>query len=313
MSRKINGKEIPQIAVGTWAWGAGQNGSKIVFGANADPKNLKESFDIAMKSGFNLFDTAAVYGMGNAEKLLAEFSKGKDIVLSDKYTPLGGFSEKKIMEMYEGSKEKFSDRLPDIYWLHQPKFIEENIKVLCKMKKEGKIGSIGVSNFNLEQLKLAEKVAKENGCRIAGVQNHFSLLFRNSDKNGVIDWCKKNSAVFFAYMVLEQGALTGKYTSKNPMPFFSRRGMAFNKSRLKKIEPLLENLEEIGKRHGLSTSETASAYVIKKGTVPIIGVTKPYQAESLAKIAAARLSEQEIEELEKTAEMTGVTVKAGWE
>lgn len=313
MSYKINGKVIPPIAVGTWSWGNGQNGSGIVFGTKADPAALKDSFNIAMENGFTLFDTAAVYGMGNAEKLLAEFSKGKEFIFSDKYSPMGKFSEEKLVTMYNGSVEKFGGRIPDIYWLHQPKQIEQALPYLCRMKKEGKIGSIGVSNFNLEELKLADKIVKENGCTISGIQNHFSLLFRTSEENGVLGWCKENDVPFFAYMVLEQGALTGRFTSKNPMPRFSRRGLAFNKSRLKKIEPLLTELEGMGKAHGVSVSEAATAYAIAKGAVPIIGVTKPYQAESLARTAAVKLTVNEIEKLEKTAAATGVKVKASWE
>ncbi|MBQ3692976.1 MAG: aldo/keto reductase [Clostridia bacterium] len=313
MSYIINGKEVPPIAVGTWSWGSGQNGSGIVFGSKADPTALNESFNIAMESGFTFFDTSAVYGMGSAEKLLAEFSKDRDFVFSDKFTPMGKFSEEKVDQMYNGSVEKFNGRVPDIYWLHQPKHIEKALPYLCKMKKDGKIGSIGVSNFNLEQLKLADKIVKENGCTLSGVQNHFSLLFRTSEENGVLSWCKENNAVFFAYMVLEQGALTGRYNSKNPMPMFSRRGLAFNKRRLKKIEPLIETLEDVGNSHGLSVSETATAYAIAKGIVPIIGVNKPYQAKSLAKIADVELSGKEVERLEKTAANTGVSVRASWE
>ena len=313
MSYIINGKTLPAAAIGTWGWGAGANGSRIVFGAKSDPEKLRESFDIAMKNGFTLFDTAAVYGMGNAEKLLAEFSKGRDIIFSDKYTPLKKYTAERVDEMYSASVEIFSGRKPDIYWLHQPKDIELTIEHLCKMKKDGKIGSIGVSNFNLEQLKLADKTARQHGCTITGVQNHFSLLYRESEDNGVLAWCKENGAVFFAYMVLEQGALTGKFSAQKPMPMLSRRGMAFNKSRLKKIEPLIAEMEKIGGKYGLSVSQTASVYAISKGTLPIIGVTKPYQAEELAKTASVILTKDEIERLEKTADSTGIKVKAGWE
>ena len=137
MSYIINGKKIPPIAVGTWSWGGGGNGSGIVFGAKSDPKALEESFNISMENGFTLFDTAAVYGMGSAEKLLAEFSKGKDFIFSDKFTPMGKFSEEKIHDMYKGSIETFGGVKPDIYWLHQPKHIEKALPCLCQMKKDG--------------------------------------------------------------------------------------------------------------------------------------------------------------------------------
>ena len=92
MSFVINGKELPAIAIGTWAWGSSTNGSKMVFGSKSNPEALKESFDIAFKSGFTLFDTAAVYGMGNSEKILAEFADGKDFIVCNmglKPSPLG--------------------------------------------------------------------------------------------------------------------------------------------------------------------------------------------------------------------------------
>ena len=181
------------------------------------------------------------------------------------------------------------------------------------LKKDGKIGSIGVSNFNLEQLKLADKTARKNGCTIAGVQNHFSLLYRESVDNGVFDWCKENGAVFFAYMVLEQGALTGKFSSKAPMPLLSRRGLAFTKGKLKKIEPLIEQMQKIGEKYSISVSQTAEVYAISKGMLPIIGITKPYQAEELSKTASVVFTKEEIETLEKAADSTGVKVKAGWE
>lgn len=312
MIYEINGKKIPPIAIGTWGWGSGTNGSKIVFGSKSNPAALKECFDIAFENGFTLFDTAAVYGMGNAEKLLAGFTHGKDFIFSDKYTPVKKFSPELLDKTYNESVAKFNGKIPDIYWLHQPKYIEDTLPCLCEMQKNGKIGSIGVSNFDFEQLQLADDIVKKHGCKIAGVQNHFSLLHRVSDNNGIIEWCKNNNAVFFAYMVLEQGALTGKFNSKNKMPFFSRRGFAYNKH-LKKLEPLFKELENIGKKHNLTVSQTATAYAISKGTLPIIGITKPYQAKELAKTASEKLGKGEILQLETTADEIGIKVKAGWE
>lgn len=313
MSYVINGKILPSIAIGTWGWGSGANGNGIIFGTKSSPNILKQSFNMAQKMGFMFYDTAAVYGMGTAEELLADFSKEQDIILSDKYTPLKRFKPSRIDEMYNSSVEKFGGRIPDIYFLHQPKQIEETLTYMCKMKNEGKIGSIGVSNFDLEQLKLADEIVKKNGCTIAGVQNHYSLLYRTSEENGVMKWCKDNGAVFFAYMVLEQGALTGKFTADHPMPRFSRRGVAFNRKKLAMIEPLITQMEVIAHAHGLSVSETAAAYTIAKGALPIIGVTKPYQAQSLIKTTNAVLSKDEIAKLERVAADTGVKVKASWE
>lgn len=313
MSYLVNGKKLPPIAVGTWAWGSGMNGSKMIFGNKSDEQALKESFEVAYKNGFNLFDTAYVYGMGEAEKILNRFAESADIILSDKYTPSKNFSAKKIDEILHNSTEKFGGQIPDIYWLHSPVNIEKNLEHFCTLKKQNKIGGIGVSNFGMEDLLLAEKILKRNGFTLSGVQNHYSLLYTRSENLGILDWCKANNVPFFAYMVLEQGALTGKYSSKNPMPRFSRRGLAFSKSKLGKIEPLIKALEDIGNKHNISISETAVAWSVAKGCIPIIGVTKPYQAESLVKSANTKLSDEDIRILEKVAKGTGVEVSGSWE
>ena len=96
------------------------------------------------------------------------------------------------------------------------------------------------------------------------------------------------------------------------MPLFSRRGFVYNKH-LKKLEPLFEELESIGKKHGLTVSQTAIAYAISKDTLPIVGITKTYQAKELSKIASEKLTNGEILQLETTADEIGIKVKAGWE
>lgn len=313
MSYSINGKIIPPIAVGTWAWGSGMNGSKMVFGTAVEEELLKECFDIALEGGFRLFDTAAVYGMGEAERILGELSKNENIILSDKFTPSKGFSQRKIDTALNGSTEKLNGKIPDIYWLHSPQNIEKNLEYFCELKRQNKIGGIGVSNFGFEDLMLAVDVLKRNGCKLSGVQNHFSLLYRRSEEVGVLDWCKNNGVPFFAYMVLEQGALTEKYNKNNPMPRFSRRGMTFTKSKLKKTEPLIKLLESVGNKYNITVSETAVAWSISKGCVPIIGVTKPYQAESLKRSADATLTADDVKFLEDTAKATGISIGASWE
>ena len=99
----------------------------------------------------------------------------------------------------------------DIYWIHNvvdaPKWTEELSKYFeCK----DNVPMLGVSNHNLEEIKQAAKILKEHGLKLSAVQNHFSLINRSSEKSGILEYCKQNDIYFFAYMVLEQGALTGK-------------------------------------------------------------------------------------------------------
>lgn len=312
MQYQVNGKIIPKLAIGTWAWGSGANGSRMVFGTSADETELQKAFDTAYKNGFILWDTAAVYGMGNAEKILGKYVKNKNIILSDKYTPKKRFNTEEIKQTLSQSIERVGI-VPDIYWLHLPINIEENLTYMCSLLNAGKIGSIGVSNFNLEQIKTAEKILTKHGFKLAGVQNHYSLIFRKYEAENVLSYCNERNIPFFAYMVLEQGALTGRFNGKNGFPIFSRRGMAFPRNKLRKLEPLFEVLKQVGEKYGLTIAETALAWAISKGTIPIAGITKEYQATALTKLNNIILTSDEINMLEKSAKSTCVEVKASWE
>ncbi|MDO5558173.1 MAG: aldo/keto reductase [Oscillospiraceae bacterium] len=313
MKYYINNSKIPPVAIGTWAWGSGMNGSKMIFGTSSDESTIKEAFAAAYKNGFNLIDTSAVYGMGNAERILGDCIKNKSIILSDKYTPSTKFDPKSIEDMLAASTSRLHGKIPDIYWLHMPVNLEKNIEHMCRLLKQKKIGSIGVSNCSMEQILKAQEIINRFGFKLAGVQNHYSLLYRSSEKSGITRWCQENSVPFFAYMVLEQGALTGRFDGEHGFPFFSRRGFAFPKRKLRRIEPLLVKLKNIGESHGISTAQTAIAWAIAKGTVPLIGVTKPYQAKSLVKLDTIILSESETAVLDSTAEATGIEVPGIWE
>ena len=313
MQYSINGKPAPIAAIGTWAWGGGMNGGRMIFGTVTYESALMESFDIAYALGYTLWDTAAVYGMGNAERILAKCIQGKPIILSDKFTPMGGFSEKAIEKALAGSVKHLHGLTPDIYWLHSPKHIGENLAYFCELQKQGRIGSIGVSNFNLEQICQAQALLANNGLQLGGVQNHFSLIYRKSERAGILHWCEEHDVPFFSYMTLEQGALTGRYNGSHGFPACSRRGLAFPNAKLHKLEPLHAELEVIGKEHGLSIPETAMVWAISKNTIPIIGITKPNQAQALSHITGKTLSTEEMLRLEEAASKTGIEIAGSWE
>jgi aryl-alcohol dehydrogenase-like predicted oxidoreductase len=102
-----------------------------------------------------------------------------------------------------------------------------------------------VSNHNLEEIKQANAILSEEGFRISAVQNHYSLLYRSSEEAGILDYCNDNFIAFFAYMVLEQGTLTGRYNSQNPLPEGSARANTYNKV-LPQLEELTNAMKEIG-------------------------------------------------------------------
>ncbi|OQP60048.1 aldo/keto reductase [Niastella vici] len=307
---------LPSIALGTWSWGIGAAGGDQVFGNNLTAENLKPVFDEAQKAGLNLWDTAAVYGMGSSETILGEFVKRyprQQIILSTKFTPqIADNSANPVEKMLNESLKRLGTNYIDIYWIHNPHDVEKWTPQLIPLLKSGKIKQVGVSNHNLDQIKQANSILAKEGFKISAVQNHYSLLYRSSEETGIIDYCSVNDITFFAYMVLEQGALTGKYNSQNPLPEGSGRANSYNKV-LPQLEELTNAMKAIGESKNASVAQVAMAWAIAKKTLPIIGVTKVSQVEDAVMVSKIKLSPQEIKSIESLAAKAGVDTRGSWE
>ncbi len=305
--------KIPRIALGTWSWGTGINGGNSIFGNNCQEPDLRPVYKKAVEYGFNLWDTAAVYGMGSSERILGKLIKDdKNILVSTKYTPMGIF-DPPMEKVLNNSCNHLGRDTIDIYWIHSANNVKKWTTQLASLLKNGKIKYAGVSNHNLAQVKQAKSILEAEGLKLSCVQNHYSLLFRVSERNGIIDWCKENNVTFFAYMVLEQGALTGKYSSENPFKSGSRRAGAFTPNVFKQIEGLKSVLGEIADKYSVDQAQIATAWAISKGVVPIIGVTKEHHVDAVNASLNIQLEKDEILELEKAATATGVEIKGFWE
>lgn len=305
-----------KLALGAWSWGTGNTGGDTVFGNHLSAEDLKPVFDKAMGLGLNLWDTAAVYGEGSSERILGEFVKGVErekVIISTKFTPqIAGGSPNAVREMLEGSLKRLNAESIDIYWVHNPSDVERWTPDLIPLAKEGLIKSIGVSNHNLAEIKRADEILGAEGLRVAAVQNHYSLLHRSSERAGILDYCRENDIVFFSYMVLEQGALTGRYGSAHPFPEGTSRAVSYN-GILPELEELVGEMRRIGERRNASPAQIAAAWAIAKGTLPIIGVTEARQVEEAARTAEIVLAAEEMTALERLAEKTGVSTLRGWE
>lgn len=306
-------RKLPKIALGAWAWG-----NDGTFGNNFTAENLQPIFDTAMANGLNLWDTAYAYGAGTSEKVLAGFLKGlkrDSCLISDKFTPQCADASSKtamkdMVEMQLGLMDL--DRF-DIYWIHNvcdaPKWTEELAKYF-----EGKdnIPLLGVSNHNLAEIKQADEILKSHGLKLSAVQNHYSLINRSSEDSGIFDYCRKNDITFFAYMVLEQGALSGKYDTAHPMPEGSARAETYNPV-LDKLEILNMELKRLAEKYYVGAAQIPVAWAIAKGTLPIIGVTKTSQVEDVVKAVNISLTEDETAGLEKLADSLGINAIRFWE
>ncbi len=312
----MNGQNFPAIALGAWSWGAGTAGGDQVFGNHLFEKDLKPVFDRAMTLGLNLWDTAAVYGEGTSERILGDFIKEIDrnsVIISTKFTPQIAENVPNAMQkMLDGSKKRLHTDVIDVYWIHNPMDVEKWTPELIPLAKSGQIKSIGVSNHNLSQIKRANEILSAEGLKVSAVQNHYSLLHRSSERAGILDYCKQNDITFYAYMVLEQGALSGKYNQAHPFPEGSGRAEAYNPI-LNEIDTLVSALKIIGGNHGISAAQTAIAWAVSKGTLPIIGVTKVNQVDEAAQAANVRLTSEEIQTLETLGDKAGVHTLREWE
>lgn len=306
----------PTIALGTWAWGAGAFGGDSVFGSNTDENNLKPVFDAAMSAGLNLWDTATAYGMGESERILGKLAgsyKREDVLISTKFTPqMAEMFGNNVSRMAEASMERMGLDYIDMYWIHNPMDVERWTPGLIPLLQSGKVKRVGVSNHNIQEIQRANQILGEAGFKVSAVQNHFSLLYRSSEKGGVLDYCKENGIEFWAYMVLEQGALSGKYNTQNPLPEGSDRGRKYNPI-LAQLENLTAAMKEIGDKYCASVSQIGIAWAIAKGTTPIIGATKVHHILEAADAAKIVLTAEEIKRLEGLADAAGIDTRGDWE
>ncbi|VWB38665.1 aldo/keto reductase [Burkholderia lata] len=306
----------PIIAMGTWAWGdSGETGNGY-FGSSHTRAGLEEVADNAHAAGFSLWDTAIVYGMGRSETVLGEVLKRfarSDYQLSTKFTPqAAGAGADPVADMLEQSLARLGTDYIDLYWIHNPADVARWTPHLIPLLKSGKVKHVGVSNHNLSEIERANRILVEAGFRVEAIQSHYSLLYRGAEHAGILDYCRNQGIPFFAYMVLEQGALSGKYGPEHPLPEGSNRAETYN-GMLPRLRVLTDTLASIGRKRGAAAPEVATAWAIAKGATPIIGVTKPRHVDGLVRAGRITLTTDEIAELEALADAADVNTRGWWE
>ena len=303
---------LPKLALGAWAWG-----NDGTFGDHLTENDLRPVFDAAMEVGLTLWDNAYVYGMGASEKVMGKFLRTvprESYQISAKFTPqcANPKAENAVIEMYQTSAGLLGTEFMDFYWIHNPVGAPKWIKSLIPLAKSGKIGKIGVSNHNLSEIKQAQEILSAEGLRLSAVQNHYSLINRSSERSGILDYCKANDIIFFSYMVLEQGALTGAFDRNHPFPKASERGQVYNPL-LPQLEVLNDGIRKIADKYGVDIPQVPIAWAIAKGTLPIVGATKTKHVYDAKKAADLQLSGEDMAELEAIAEKAGLNTVRYWE
>ena len=300
---KVGGSIDPAAVVGTNSWGSAAYG-KVLRGESVDTETIRACYETAKENGLVVFDLAQDYGLGKAQKLMGEFGNGdENVIISAKFTPGGAYKPGQVRKSLEKDLKDFKREYVDIYWLHLPQDIKENLSEIISLVQEGKIRHVGVSNFTLGECRRAKKILGDAGIELYGVQNHYSLINREWEKNGLVKWCRENGIRFWAWAVLEEGMLTDPRVKTK----MSLMKLIFNRKK-RRLHHLYVLMNKIGKRHGLTIPQVAVAFCSSKGIVPICGCRKPYQAEDLAAAVRVTLSEKELRSLEAEADRLKVKV-----
>ncbi len=293
---------ISPLGIGTWAWG-----DRFVWGYDrGQDADLKSTFQASIDAGINFFDTAELYGFGRSEQLLGQFMQSTDqpVVVATKFMPLPWrFTRGQLLSALRGSLRRLGMSSVDLYQIHWPTPlvpVETWMNGLADAVQAGLTRTVGVSNYNVEQMRRSYEALAKRGVKLASNQVEYSLLDRSPEQTGLLQTCKELGVTLIAYSPLAMGMLTGKYTPENP-PRGGRARM-YKPEYLAKIQPLVALMREIGQDHGGKTpAQVALNWTICKGAVPIPGARTIKQLEDNLGALGWRLTESEIGEIEAAA------------
>lgn len=302
---------ITPLGFGSWAVGGG--GWQFGWGAQDDRESIA-AINGALDLGMNWIDTAAVYGLGHSEEIVAQALKGREkrpyiftkcsMVWDDQGKISHSLKRESIRREVEDSLRRLQVETIDLYQIHWPDpeaDIEEGWSALSELKREGKVRYIGVSNFNVNQLQRAMAID-----RVDSLQPPYSLIHPDVDDE-ILPFCECNGIGVIVYSPMMSGLLTGKMTRERinnfPEDDWRKRNAEFLEPRLSRNLWLAELLKNIGRSHGLSAAEIAIAWTLRLSEVTgaIVGGRNPEQVDGIVGAADFRLSDQEIEGIDRFA------------
>jgi aryl-alcohol dehydrogenase-like predicted oxidoreductase len=296
------GIEVTPIGFGTWAWG-----DSLFWGYGKDygEADLKLAFQAAINKGITFLDTAEIYGLGKSEELLGKFIKETNATtqIASKYMPLPWrFRSEDLADAVTASLKRLRMPSMDLYQVHWPfpsLLSQEGLmNALADEVEQGRIKAIGVSNYNAEQMREAHKLLAKRGIPLAVNQMRYSLITREIESNGVMAAAQELDVTILAYSPLAQGLLTGKYTATNSPSGARSMDQRFKGAGLRKVQPLLEKLSELGEKYGKTQAQVALNWLMcQPGVIPIPGIKSAAQVDQNAGALGWELSAKEVAEL----------------
>ena len=305
-----DGPAVTALGIGTWAWG-----DKLFwsYGKDYGEAQVQDAFQATLDAGINFFDTAEIYGFGESERLIGQFMRQSDkpAQIATKFFPVPWrFTARSVSEALTASLERLQVSQVALYQVHQPfDFLlgkRALMNALADEVQQGRIATVGVSNYSAEQMRQAHKFLAARGVPLAVNQVRYSLLTRQIESNGILDAARELGITILAYSPLAQGLLTGKYTAElarshqsQPLQGARRIDSRFNQSGLEKIDPVIRLLQDIGAVHQRTPAQVALNWLIAQGVIPIPGAKNAEQARQNAGALGWSLTEQEIETLDR--------------
>jgi aryl-alcohol dehydrogenase-like predicted oxidoreductase len=298
--------KVAPLGVGAWAWGTSRLWG---YGKEYNRSDVGEAFRVSMAEGVTLVDTAEMYGNGASERIIGEILREGGFegtpVIATKFAPLPyRFGAKSLLKAVDKSLERLGIETIDLYQIHFPNpifKINGLMDALAETVKAGKVRRVGVSNYGADQMKRAHDRLASHGVSLASNQVEYSLLQRAPETNGVLEACRDLGVTLIAYSPIAKGLLTGKYGpgGDRPSGLVRRIGRAFGAQNLKKIEPVLNILREIGEAHNKQPAQVALNWLItQRSTFPIPGAKNELQARQNAGALGWGMIGEEAEKLQ---------------
>jgi aryl-alcohol dehydrogenase-like predicted oxidoreductase len=288
------------------------------FGGRLDYDGSRVVVNAALEAGINFFDTADIYGETRSEEFLGRALVGRRdrVVLATKFgmaidQKRKGAKPDYVRRAAEDSLRRLQTNRIDLYQLHQPDPetpIAETLEALDGLVRSGKVREIGCSNFSAAQLREAHEAAKPGAARFVSVQNEYSLLHREPERE-VLPECERLGLAFIPYFPLASGLMTGKYTQAKPPPADSRLASGRMRERFLSDRNLraAEALDRFAQSRGHTLLELAFSWLLRHSFVSsvIAGATRPEQVRANVQAVGWRLSEQELAEVDRLAPLEG--------
>jgi aryl-alcohol dehydrogenase-like predicted oxidoreductase len=309
-TRQLGKSDLLITPIGFGSWAVGGSGYAFAWGPQDDNESIA-AIHRALDLGINWIDTAAVYGLGHSEEVVARALKGRsqrpyvftkcERVWDAQGKVSGSLKADSLRRELEASLRRLQTDVIDLYQVHWPEpdaDIEEGWSALAQFQAEGKVRYLGVSNFNVEQMRRAQAIAP-----ITSLQPPYSLIRRGIEQE-ILPFCAEQQIGVIVYSPMASGLLTGKMTRERvaqlPDDDWRKRGDQFQEPQLSQNLQLVELLQEFGQRHGRSPGEVAIAWTLRHPTVTaaIVGGRRPDQVDDILGAADFRLSDEELSEIE---------------